>query len=161
MAAGGESCVRLLRRGVVVALPSGMNQTAVVNQINEFTAQTGVVAAVVGNFTRQRSVNYGTSWTISVVSNRAANTNNSGFGTTIQTSIGVDVTGTLGGVIGSGSGDVLTANGAQVRISTSTNGDGVSSRPLTRLQPAAHALTTLATTRQVVAVPVPGETFRT
>ena len=96
--------------GVNISLAAGLNQAGVVSRINEFTAQTGVVAGVDPiNHTFLHSVQYGSSASISVISNRAYAADSSGFGTTLQTSTGSDIQGTIGGVAATGVGNVLTA----------------------------------------------------
>ena len=95
--------------GVAIELASGLNQSQVVDRINEFTAQTGVVAEVDGTSTRLYTVAYGSDADIDVVSDTAAAATSSGFGTTIVSDTGVDVVGTIGGTSFNGNGNVLTA----------------------------------------------------
>lgn len=95
---------------VSVSLTAGMSQVQVVNRINEFTAQTGVVADTNGGVTRLYSEAFGSAQSLSVVSNVASAATSSGFGTTATTDSGVDVIGTIGGASFTGVGNVLTAN---------------------------------------------------
>ncbi len=96
--------------GVAVTLGAGLSQAQVASRINEFSAQTGVVSVIdPSNHTTLRSVQYGSSASISVISNLAAATDSSGFGTTLQTDSGSDVQGTIGGTAFTGVGNVLTA----------------------------------------------------
>ncbi len=97
--------------GVGITLNAGLTQTQVIDRINEFSGQTGVIAeddpAAAGQ-TRLRSSDYGSSTSIQVVSNVAASGTSSGFGTAQLTDVGVDVAGTIGGNAALGSGAVLT-----------------------------------------------------
>lgn len=98
--------------GVSVQLNAGLNQAGTIARINEFTGQTGVVAEDDPNNagqTRLRSIEYGADAEISVVSDRAAATSSSGFGTTQQNDTGVNIAGTIDGVAGSGKGNTLTS----------------------------------------------------
>jgi flagellin len=94
---------------VSVSLNAGLTQAQVVDRINEFTSQTGVIAEITGGATRLYTKSFGFDATLSVVSNVAAATTSSGFGTTVQTDNGVDIVGTIGGTSFTGSGNVLTA----------------------------------------------------
>lgn len=94
---------------VSVALTAGMSQTQVVNRINEFTSQTGVIADTNSGATRLYSEAFGSAATLTVVSNTAAAATSSGFGTTSVTDTGIDVIGTIGGTTFTGVGNVLTA----------------------------------------------------
>lgn len=96
--------------GVSISLNAGLDQNAVVSRINEFTGQTGVVAAVVGGATQLRTESFGTAATIDVISDTAAAGTSSGFGTTLVQDSGVNVAGTIGGNAATGSGAVLTGS---------------------------------------------------
>jgi len=96
--------------GVSISLNAGLDQNAVVSRINEFTGQTGVVAAVVGGATQLRTESFGTAATIDVISDTAAAATSSGFGTTLVQDSGVNVAGTIGGNAATGSGAVLTGS---------------------------------------------------
>ncbi|MCA9264680.1 MAG: hypothetical protein KDA60_12555 [Planctomycetales bacterium] len=101
---------------VTVTLSAGLSQTEVINRINEFTAQTGVVAdELTTGETRLRSIDFGTDAEISVISNVAAASDSTGFGVTEITGQGVNVIGTIGGTSFTGSGNVLTANSGSAK----------------------------------------------
>ncbi len=95
--------------GTAISLNAGLSQAQVIDRINEFSSQTGVVAEDVAGNTRLYSTTYGGSSTISVVSDQAAAANSSGFGTVALNDTGVDIAGTIDGVAASGAGNVLTA----------------------------------------------------
>ncbi len=100
---------------VSVTLTNGMSQTQVVNRINEFSAQTGVVADVTGGATRLYTKDFGSDADLTVVSNIAAGVASSGFGTSSVTDAGVDVIGTIDGTSYTGSGNVLTASSGSAK----------------------------------------------
>ncbi|MCA9188104.1 MAG: flagellin [Pirellulaceae bacterium] len=113
--------------GINITLSAGLSQTDVVNRINEYTSQTGVVADANGasSTTRLYSVDFGTDADISVVSNTAAAATSTGFGTSKITDTGANVIGTINGVTYNGSGNVLTSNsgvtdGLRVAIEANT-----------------------------------------
>lgn len=95
---------------VSITLNAGLSQTQVVNRINEFTSQTGVVADTSGGATRLYTEAFGSEVQLTVASNVAAAATSSGFGTTQITDSGVDVIGTIGGDSFTGKGNTLTAN---------------------------------------------------
>jgi flagellin len=95
---------------VSVTLSAGMTQTQVVNRINEYTAQTGVIADTNSGATRLYTEAFGSNTSVSVVSNVAAAATSTGFGTTTITDSGVDIIGTIGGTSYTGVGNVLQAN---------------------------------------------------
>jgi flagellin len=95
---------------VSISLTAGMSQVQVVNRINEFTAQTGVIADVDGGATRLYSEAFGSDQSLTVVSNVAAAGTSSGFGITEVTDTGIDVIGEIDGTEFTGVGNVLTAN---------------------------------------------------
>lgn len=110
---------------VSVSLSSGLTQAQVVDRINEFTAQTGVIADTVSGATRIYSKDFGSDASVSVVSNIAADSTSSGFGTTLETDEGVDVIGTIAGTSFTGSGNVLTAStGVAKGLSIQVGTDG-------------------------------------
>lgn len=99
--------------GVNITLEGGLTKAAVVDRINEFTDQTGAVADANGTGTALRvySEAFGEDATVSVVSNIAGATTNSGFGTTVSEDEGVDIAGTIHGEAATGSGNVLIGTG--------------------------------------------------
>jgi flagellin len=108
--------------GVNISLNAGLSQTEVINRINEFTSQTGVIADAngAGGATRVYTVAFGTDANVNVVSNIANAANSSGFGTTALTDAGSNVIGTIGGTSFTGKGNVLTAtSGAAKGLSVS------------------------------------------
>lgn len=109
--------------GVAITLNAGLSQAQVIDRINEFTSQTGVVAENNGGNTRLYTLAYGSNATISVSSDTAAAADSSGFGTTAINDTGVDIAGTIDGVTASGQGNVLTATsgaaqGLTLRLAT-------------------------------------------
>jgi flagellin len=111
--------------GVQVTLSAGMSQAQVVDRINEFTSQTGVVADIDSGDTRLYTSQFGSAASLEVASDTAAAATSSGFGTTVQTDTGVDVVGTIGGVSFTGVGNVLTADsGAAQGLSVQIAADG-------------------------------------
>ena len=100
----------LTLNGVSISLNAGLDQNAVVDRINEFSGQTGVVADVDGTATRLRTESFGTAATIDVISDTAAAGTSSGFGTTLVQDSGVNIAGTIGGNAATGSGNVLTGS---------------------------------------------------
>jgi flagellin len=112
--------------GVAISLSAGLSQTEVINRINEFTDQTGVVADAngAGGATRLYTIAFGTDASIEVVSNVAAAATSTGFGTTAASDTGSNIIGTIGGTSYTGKGNVLTANsGAANGISVSVAAD--------------------------------------
>ena len=95
---------------VSVTLTAGLTQAQVVDRINEFTSQTGVVADISSGSTRLYTTAFGSDSEVKVVSNVAAGGTSSGFGTTLNTDNGIDVQGTIGGTSFTGSGNVLSAD---------------------------------------------------
>jgi len=96
--------------GVAITLEAGLTQGQVVSRINEFTAQTGVESVIdPSSHTTLRTTQFGSDASIRVISNRAQALDSSGFGTTLRTSSGADIQGTIGGVAFTGKGNVLTA----------------------------------------------------
>ena len=99
--------------GVGIDLFAGMNQAQVIDRINDFTAQTGVIAddQGAGSATRLYTDAFGSEAAINVVSNTAAGVDTSGLGTTALTALGTDVEVTIGGNAYVGQGNVVTATG--------------------------------------------------
>jgi flagellin len=110
--------------GVNIQLTAGEKQADVINTINSYSTQTGVVAQVAGanatnpGATELYSTKFGTAGTISVQSNVAAGATSSGFGTSVGTAAGTNITGTIGGAAATGVGNVLTG--------TATGNEGIS-----------------------------------
>lgn len=98
--------------GTNISLETGLTKAQVVDRINEFSDETGVLADANGAAgIRVYSEAFGEDAEISVVSNVAGTTTNSGFGTTAVTDKGVDIAGTIHGEAATGSGNVLTGTG--------------------------------------------------
>ncbi len=114
--------------GVNIVLTTGMNQTQVRDQINQFTSQTGVVASIDGTTGKLTltSERYGSAASVTAVSNVAAAVDSSGIGTTVITDSGVDIAGTIGGLTATGKGTVLTGDAGTVveGLAISTTGTG-------------------------------------
>lgn len=113
--------------GVSITLNAGLTQAQVIDRVNEFSGQTGVVAEDDPNNagqTRLRTTEFGSAASIQVVSNVAAAATSSGFGTTQVSDSGVDIAGTIGGNAASGAGQVLTGTAGLsegVKISIGAN----------------------------------------
>lgn len=113
--------------GVSISLNAGLSQTQVINRINEFSSQTGVIADAngTGGATRLYSEAFGSAANVSVISNTAAAANSSGFGTSLSTDAGVDIQVDIDGTTFTGSGNIVTANsgpakGLTLRIAADT-----------------------------------------
>lgn len=100
---------------VSISLAAGLSQAQVVDRINEFTSQTGVVADIDSGSTRLRSEAFGADASITAVSNVADASNSSGIGTSQLTDSGVDVVGTIDGLAATGQGNTLTATDGAAR----------------------------------------------
>lgn len=96
--------------GVSISLNAGLSQAQVIDRINEFTSQTGVVAEDNGGDTRLYTVAFGSAANIEVVSNVADAVDSSGFGTTILSDTGVDAVVDIDGTSFTGVGAVVTAD---------------------------------------------------
>lgn len=100
--------------GVNVTLDAGLSQSQVRDRINQFTAQTGVIADTGGTNgeTRLYTEVFGSAATIQAISNRAQAQNSSGIGNAATlTDNGVDVVATVAGITNiAGKGKVLTAS---------------------------------------------------
>ncbi len=79
--------------GVAITIASGSDQTAVIDRVNEFTSQTGVVAddQGAGGATRFYSLNFGEDASITVVSDTAAGVDTTGVGTTALVDSGENI----------------------------------------------------------------------
>ncbi len=112
--------------GVVVELTSGMTQAQVVDQINNYTDRTGVVASVAGSTLTLTTEAYGSTANVTVVSNVAAAGDTAGIGTTALSQSGVDIAGTIGGLAATGRGTILTGDDGTVveGIAVSTTATG-------------------------------------
>lgn len=109
----------LIINGVEIELTADLNQAAVIETINNFTGQTGVVAVIDanvgtvmgGNGISLHSVLFGEEATIDVVStiNPVTTTLSTGIGTQLNL-MGADVEGTIGGAAATGRGNVLTGD---------------------------------------------------
>ena len=99
--------------GVSITLSTGLTQGQVIDRVNEFTGQTGVIADAngAGSATRFYSESYGTAASVSVISNVADAANSSGVGTTALTDSGSNIQITVdGGAAITGSGNAVTVN---------------------------------------------------
>jgi flagellin len=115
-----DTAETLTVNGVDITLNAGLDQTAVIARVNEFTAQTGVTADADSGALRLRSDQFGADAEISVTSNVAAAADSSGLGTGNQTDEGVNVAGTIDGVAATGVGATLTSTtGASTGLSVS------------------------------------------
>jgi flagellin len=97
--------------GTQIKLTAGMSQAQVIDKINEYKDQTGVVADDdgAGGETRLISTQFGTAAKVEVVSSVADASDSSGFGTVVVTANGTDIAGEINGVAATGKGNVLTA----------------------------------------------------
>ena len=97
--------------GVEISLSAGLSQADVVNRINEFTSETGVVASNPSSLLTFRTEEFGSAASISIISDTAAGTsgNTSGIGTSQITDDGVDIAGTINGTTATGQGNQLTS----------------------------------------------------
>ena len=116
----------LVINGVSVELSQNMSQAQVVDRINDFSAQTGVVADVDGaGATRLYTESFGSAAELTVISNQVAAVDSSGFGTTEIVDTGVDAVVEIGGNAYTGKGNVVTADaGAEKGITLSIGEDG-------------------------------------
>lgn len=103
----------LVINGVSIDLNVGMSQAQVIDRINDYSAQTGVLAdnAGAGGATRMYTDGFGNEATIDVVSNMNGAADSSGIGTTRLSDNGTDVEVTIGGNLYTGQGNVVTATG--------------------------------------------------
>lgn len=104
------SAETLTINGVAINLQAGLSQQDVVDQINQYTGQTGVIAQIgTGGATELYSTAFGSHATINVQSNVTAAATSTGFGTLLQTASGTDIQGTINGETAVGNGNVLTS----------------------------------------------------
>lgn len=113
--------------GVNVQLDAGLSQAQVVDRINEFTSQTGVVAEVDGTSTRLYTEAFGDDQSVTVISDTAAGTagTTTGFGNSTSTGTGDNIEITIdGGAAVEGSGTTVTVDsGSANGLSLSFNAD--------------------------------------
>ncbi|GIV06658.1 MAG: hypothetical protein KatS3mg016_2233 [Fimbriimonadales bacterium] len=115
---------------VNLVISAGSTQQDIVNQINnDSRLRNRVVASVEDGKLVIRAVNYGSASNFTVVSDKAASSNNSGIGTTPINAEGQDVQGTINGEPASGRGQFLTGNsdnpntaGLQIRVTATAPG---------------------------------------
>jgi flagellin len=93
--------------GVAITLNAGTDQDGVVDRINEFTSQTGVVADIDSGNTRLTTTTFGADARIDVSSSESASTTSSGFATASDN--GLNIAGTIDGQAATGVGNVLTS----------------------------------------------------
>ena len=106
--------------GVSIELSENMTQAQVVDRINEYTAQTGVVADIDSGATRLYTDAFGQDASVTVISNQAGAATSSGFGTTEATDVGVNAVVEIGGNAYTAKGNVVTADaGAEKGITVS------------------------------------------
>jgi flagellin len=94
--------------GVAIQLTAGQNQASVINTINQYTGQTGVIAQNNAGATQLYSTQFGSNAKIQAQSNVAAAVTSSGFGTAVINVTGTDIAGTIGGNAANGQGNILT-----------------------------------------------------
>jgi flagellin len=99
--------------GINVQLTAGMDQAQVIAAINDVNRQTGVTASQTAGDLVLTQDNYGSLHSVVAVSNVAAATTSSGIGTTVVSSAGTDIAGTIGGLAATGKGLVLTGDAGQ------------------------------------------------
>ncbi len=93
-----------------VNLTAGDTLSTIITKINSVMDENNVpvMATSSGNYLVIQTENYGSNYTISVVSNVSADAGGTGIGTTTKTDTGVDIAGTIGGYSAEGSGRTLT-----------------------------------------------------
>jgi flagellin len=99
----------LIINGRQVTLAAGLTQSEVVDRINSFTDQTGVLADAngTGGATRLFTVAFGTSASLVVSASLPAAANTSGIGTTAMTAFGVNAVVDVEGTAVSGDGNIV------------------------------------------------------
>jgi flagellar hook-associated protein 2 len=113
---------------VSVALAQNDTLSAAVGKINDALSSAGIAALAEsdGKKIKLSSNAYGSSQTLTVISDQADAAGSTGFGTTIQSSTGTDIAGTIDGTSATGSGTTLTgagnAEGLSLRISQTALG---------------------------------------
>lgn len=99
-------------RNVNVALLAGDTTSQIVTKLNTALDNAGLGATAYSEAgkLRLRTDDYGVLQTISVVSDvdDLADGNSTGFGSTLQSDAGVDIVGTIGGIVAEGKGNALT-----------------------------------------------------
>lgn len=99
-------------RNVNVALLAGDTTSQIVTKLNTALDNAGLGATAYSEAgkLRLRTDDYGALQTISVVSDvdDLADGNSTGFGSTLQSDAGVDIVGTIGGIVAEGKGNALT-----------------------------------------------------
>ena len=115
----------LVINGVNIELNENMTQAQVVDRINDFQAQTGVIADIeAGGATRLYTDSYGSDASVDVISDQAATANSSGFGLTAVTDIGENAVVAIDGNAYTAKGNVVTADaGAEKGITISIGED--------------------------------------
>lgn len=112
---------------VSIDLFEGMTQAQVIDRINDFSAQTGVIAddGGTGGATRLYTDSFGANASIKVSSNTASAVTSTGIGTTELSGNGVDVVADIGGNSYTGQGNVVTSQGGSAKgLSISIAEDG-------------------------------------
>ncbi len=113
--------------GVTIALASGDTEANVINKVNNFTSQTGVVAEDNGGGKLEfYSQNFGSAASFTIQSDTAAGATSTGVGTAATTVHGTDVQGTIGGVAGIGVGNVLTSQGISIQLGVAAGTQNIS-----------------------------------
>ncbi|MBW3539931.1 MAG: hypothetical protein KY476_06655 [Planctomycetes bacterium] len=131
----------LVINGVDIELEAGLNQAQVIDRINEFSGQTGVVAFQVGTgATQLRTELFGSEASINVISNRAPTAASSGFNNAaVAANTGVDAVGTINGVTVTGQGNVLTGDAGTAASGISIRLEAANANATTTLAPGANA----------------------
>lgn len=114
---------------VTVSLSAGLTQAQTIDRINEFSAQTGVIAddGGAGGTTRLYTEAFGDAASVNVISNVAAATTSTGFGTSTIAGVGDNIEITVdGGTAIEGVGNTVTvdsgsANGLTLQIAADTD----------------------------------------
>lgn len=130
--------------GVSISLTAGMSRADVQNRINEFSAQTGVIAEddpTAADTTRLRTTQFGAAAELSVISNVAAAADSSGLGNTLITESGQDIIVTVNGDSFNGTGNVVSV----------TSGDAAGLR-FSVAADAADAATTVTGAQGVISI---------
>ncbi len=93
-----------------VNLSAGDSLSTIISKINSVMDENGVpvTATNSGNFLVIQTDNFGSAYTLTVVSDVAADSGGTGIGTTPKTDTGVDIAGTIGGYAAEGEGRTLT-----------------------------------------------------
>jgi len=116
---------QLTINGVTIKLTANMSQDEVIETINHFTSQSGVVAdnGGTGGATRLYTEAFGSTATLSVHSNIGpAAGASSEFATSTATDAGVDIAGTIGGITFRGNGNLATGTTGPIKgITVSVN----------------------------------------